>query len=185
MTAEGEAEPISGSMNSRVIDTRKGLIRHDDLDEETLAQILRLLSALRDWRAAEQRLSFASRSALKLNDTDMKALRYVTASLNAGITVTAGALAENLHISTASTTKLLDRLERANHVLRKPHPTDRRAVTVEITAQTYRQLHASAERQQALKFEIARALSPDDRETVIRFLTDLTNATTISAALEG
>jgi DNA-binding MarR family transcriptional regulator len=110
---------------------------------------------------------------MKLNDTDMKALRYIIASMNADVAVTAGALSEHLHISTASTTKLLDRLERAGHIARRPHPTDRRAVTVEITEDTHREVRRTMGVQHARRFEVARELEPDERETVIRFLTKM------------
>lgn len=42
-------------------------------------------------------------------------------------------LADELDISTASTTKLLDRLERSGHLTRVPHPADRRSVTIQAT----------------------------------------------------
>jgi DNA-binding MarR family transcriptional regulator len=177
--ARREAQRISASLTDpRVIDPRQELVHHDDLGDEELAQIVRLLTAIREWRDADQRLSFESRSHLKLNETDMRALRYIIASMNADVPVTAGALADHLHISTASTTKLIDRLERAGHVVRRPHPSDRRAVTVQITEETHREVRKTMGRQHARRFEVARALSADDRETVIRFLHDL-SATTL------
>jgi DNA-binding MarR family transcriptional regulator len=180
--ARRDARRISASMiDPRVIDPRQELVRHDDLSEEELAQVVRLLAAMRAWRDADQRLSFESRAHLKLNETDMKALRYIIASMNADVPVTAGALSDHLHISTASTTKLLDRLERAGHVVRRPHPTDRRAVTVEITPETHREVCRTMGLQHARRFELVRALSPADRETVTRFLEDL-SATTLTAA---
>ncbi len=114
----------------------------------------------------------------------MKALRYIIASMNANVAVTAGALSEHLHISTASVTKLLDRLERAGHIVRRPHPTDRRAVTVEITPETHRQVRRTMGMQHARRFEVARALSPEEREIVTRFLDDLSATTLISAPPE-
>ncbi|MDN4595788.1 MarR family winged helix-turn-helix transcriptional regulator [Leifsonia virtsii] len=180
--ARRDARRISASMiDPRVIDPRQELVRHDDLSEEELAQVVRLMAAMRAWRDADQRLSFASRAHLKLNETDMKALRYIIASMNADVPVTAGALSDHLHISTASTTKLLDRLERAGHVVRRPHPTDRRAVTVEITPETHREVRRTMGLQHARRFELVRSLSPADRETVTRFLEDL-SATTLTTA---
>jgi len=180
--ARRDARRISASMiDPRVIDPRQELVSHDDLSDEELAQVVRLLAAMRAWRDADQRLSFESRAHLKLNETDMKALRYIIASMNADVPVTAGALSDHLHISTASTTKLLDRLERAGHVVRRPHPTDRRAVTVEITPETHREVRRTMGLQHARRFELVRALSPADRETVTRFLEDL-SATTLTPA---
>jgi len=182
-SAKGEAHRVSGSLlDPRVIDPRQELVRHDDLSDEELSQIVRVLTAMRDWREAEQKLSFESRTHLKLNETDMKALRYIIASMNADVAVTAGALSEHLHISTASTTKLLDRLEKAGHIVRRPHPTDRRAVTVEITEETHRQVRRTMGLQHAKRFDVARRLTPEEREVVVRFLTGLTETTVPTTA---
>jgi DNA-binding MarR family transcriptional regulator len=185
MSSKEDARRISGSLiDPRVIDPRQELVRHDDLSDDELQQVIGVLDAVRGWREAEQRLSFESRTAMQLNETDMKALRYIIASTNANVAVTAGALAEHLHISTASVTKLLDRLERAGHIVRKPHPTDRRAVTVEITAETHRQVRRTMGLQHARRFEVAKALSPDEREIVTRFLHDLSATTEVTAPPE-
>lgn len=169
-----DARRISGSLlDPRVIDPRQELVTHDDLDEKELEQVVDVLTAIRDWREAEQRLNFESRTHMKLNETDMKALRYIIASMNQGVDVTAGALAEHLHVSTASTTKLLDRLERAGHIERHAHPTDRRVITIAITADTHEEVRRTVGRQHARRFEVAKSLTPSEREVVIRFLTDL------------
>ena len=47
--------------------------------------------------------------------------------------VTPADLARRLQISTASTTKLVDRLEESGHVRRGPHPTDRRSRALTLT----------------------------------------------------
>ena len=169
-----DARRISGSLlDPRVIDPRQELVAHDDLSEQEIEQIVALLTAIRDWREAEQRLNFESRTHMKLNETDMKALRYIIASMNQGVDVTAGALAEHLHVSTASTTKLLDRLERAGHIERRPHPTDRRVITIVITDATHEEVRRTVGLQHARRFEVARNLKPAEREVVTRFLTDL------------
>jgi DNA-binding MarR family transcriptional regulator len=110
---------------------------------------------------------------MKLNETDMKALRYLVAAKNQRQVVTPGLLSEHLSISTAATTKLLDRLAAAGHIERAPHPTDRRAVTVTITRSTHEHVRDSVGRLHARRFEAAAALTPAEREVVIRFLDDL------------
>src|SRR6478735_5021963 len=184
--ARRNARRISESLTDpRIIDPRQELVRHDDLSEDELGEIVGLLAAMREWREADQRLSFESRTHMKLNETDMRALRYIIASMNADVPVTAGALSDHLHISTASTTKLLDRLEKAGHVVRRPHPTDRRAVTVEITPETHREVRRTMGLQHARRFEVVRSLSPDDRDTVTRFLHDLSATTLASVPAAG
>lgn len=185
MSSKDEARRISGALiDPRVIDPRQELVRHDNLTDDELQQIIGVLDAVRHWREAEQRLNLESRTALQLNETDMKALRYVIASMNADVAVTAGALSEHLHVSTASVTKLLDRLERAGHIVRRPHPTDRRAVTVEITPETHQQVRRTMGMQHARRFEVARSLTTDERKVVTRFLDDLTATTLVSAPPE-
>ena len=39
------------------------------------------------------------------------------------------------------------------HVVRRPHPTDRRAVTVEITPETHREVRRTMGQQHARRFE--------------------------------
>lgn len=138
-----------------------------------MSQIVRLLVAMRRWREAEQRVSLESRSQMHLNETDMKALRFLIAAKNQKAPVTAGALSEHLGISTASTTKLLDRLAASGHIERGPHPTDRRAITVTITQHTHEEVRETIGRRHARRFEAAARLTPAEREVVIRFLTDL------------
>lgn len=164
---------IDAMLDPRVIDPDQQLVDYTGLDDAEIAQIVRVLMGIREWRESEQRVSLRSRSAMKLNETDMKALRFLVAAKNQGTTVTAGMLAEHLGISTASTTKLLDRLEAAGHIERAPHPTDRRALTISITDRTHEQVRDGVGRMHAHRFEVAAALSPAERETVIRFLSQL------------
>ncbi len=141
-----------------------------DADVDSVVQVL---AALRAWADAEQTMSRASQEQMKLNATDMKALRFLMASRSADAIVTPGRLAEMLGISTASTTKLLDRLERAGHVVRSPHPTDRRALMITVTDRTRTEARETVGRLHARRFAAAARLSPEERDVVIRFLTDL------------
>ena len=184
-SARDDQRRISASLvDPRIIDPRQELVQHSDLADEELEQITRLLTAMREWREADQRLSFESRTHMKLNETDMRALRYIIAATNAKVPVTAGALSDHLRISTASTTKLLDRLERAGHVVRRPHPTDRRAVTVEITPETRREVRRTMGVQHARRFEVVKALTSEERGTVTRFLRDLAATTVVTSPQE-
>lgn len=164
---------MEAMLDPRILDPREELVSYHDLSDDEIAQIVRLLTAMREWREVEQRLSLQSRSDMRLNETDMRALRFLIAAKNQHQPVTAGALSEHLGISTASTTKLLDRLTAAGHIERAPHPTDRRAITVTITQHTHEQVRESVGRRHARRFEAAARLTPGEREVVIRFLRDL------------
>ncbi|ACQ79229.1 transcriptional regulator, MarR family [Beutenbergia cavernae DSM 12333] len=165
--------PPSALLDPRVIDPGQEVVSHAGMDEAEITQVVRVLTAIRGWRETEQRISLASRDHMKLGETDMRALRFLVAAKNQGIAVTPGMLAEHLNISSAATTKLLDRLSAAGHVERGPHPTDRRALVVTITQSTHEQVRDTVGRTHARRFEAAARLTPDERETVVRFLRDL------------
>lgn len=171
-----QSRTISGSLlDPRVIDPHQELVNYSDRDDADIAQIVRVLAAVRDWREAEQRMSDRSRKFMKLNETDMKALRFIIASKNQSVDVTPGGLAEHLKISTASTTKLLDRLAKAGHISRAPHPSDRRALVISVTDETHKTVRASVGKMHSMRFEAAARLTPDEREIVIRFLQDMSS----------
>jgi DNA-binding MarR family transcriptional regulator len=155
-------------------DPRSELIDRSGLDPVDVRQIGELMAALGRLRDAEQELSEASLRYMKLNETDMRALHYLIVSGNQGLTVTPGALSAHLKISTASTTKMLDRLERAGHITRQAHPTDRRALAIFITPETHTAAMNTVGRQQSKRFYAAARLSREERATVIRFLDDMT-----------
>jgi DNA-binding MarR family transcriptional regulator len=165
--------PQDEVLDPRVIDPREELVDYSSLDGDEIDQIVRVLASIRRWREYEQAVSSVSRSRMRLNETDMRALRLLVAAKNQGTPMTAGALAEQLAITTAAVTKLLDRLAAAGHIERLPHPSDRRAVVVTITQATHEQVRDAVGRLHAHRFEAAKALSPEDREVVIRFLDDL------------
>ncbi|PZR51965.1 MarR family transcriptional regulator [Xylanimonas oleitrophica] len=165
-------------LDPRVIDPDGVLVPRDGLDDADLDQVVRVMVALSAWRAAEQQASEAARRSMNLGETDMRALRFAVAARHAGRVVTPGALADHLRISTASTTKLVDRLVAAGHVRRVPHPTDRRSVGVEVTEEAARAARETVGRGHARRFEVAARLTPRDREVVARFLEDLARATT-------
>ncbi|MCM3659250.1 MarR family transcriptional regulator [Agromyces mediolanus] len=154
----------------RIVDRDEELVDRSGLADEEVDQVVRVMQALRGWHAAAEQMSEASRRYMRLNQTDMRAIRFLIAARNQGLVVTPGALAEHLGISSASTTKLLDRLERGGHVTRAPHPSDRRALAIAVTEHTRRDARETVGRQHARRFAAAAALAPEEREVVIRFL---------------
>lgn len=168
------SEEADWLLDPRVIDADQQLVDRSQLSERDIAQITRVLAGMRNWREEEERIRLQSRTDMELNENDMRALRFLVASKNIGAVVTPGALAGHLDISTASTTKLLDRLAAAGHVTRVPHPTDRRALAIKITDATHRRVRESVGRTHARRFDVVAGLSPAERDVVIRFLDDLT-----------
>ncbi|WP_308465135.1 MarR family winged helix-turn-helix transcriptional regulator [Rathayibacter soli] len=172
-------------LDPRIIDPGQQLVDYSGMDEEEITEITRVLVGIRRWRESEQAMSFRSRSHMQLNETDMKALRFLVVAQNQGVIATPGALAEHLGISTASTTKLLDRLAAAGHIQRSPHPTDRRALAITITTHTHQQVRDTVGKMHARRFDVAARLSSSERETVIRFLNELSDTGDEPIEMEG
>lgn len=155
-------------------DPESELVDRSTMAATEVAHIGELMAALGRLRSAEQQLSDASLKYMQLNQSDMRALHFLIVAANAKETTTPGAIASHLKISTASTTKLLDRLESAGHIIRQPHPTDRRALAISITPKTQRAAMETVGRQHAKRFHAAARLSAAERDVVIRFLDDMT-----------
>ena len=142
---------------------------------EVVDHISKLMGALGDLRLTERELSEASRRYMKLNETDMRAVHYLTLCANQGTVATPGSLARHLGISTASTTKLLDRLQAGGHITRSQHPSDRRALAIAVTSKTHQAAIETVGRQQAKRIHAAARLTAEERDIVIRFLRDMTS----------
>lgn len=154
-------------------DPDEQLVERGALSEEEIGQITEVMTALAQLRQVDDDLFEASQRYMKLGRTDMQAIRFLIVAHNMGTAVTAGAIAAHLRISTASTTKLLDRLEHGGHITREPHPTDRRAIVIEVTPETMRTAMLTVGRQHAKRLHAAARLSPEERRVVVRFLTDM------------
>lgn len=145
-------------------------------------QIASLMNALAHLREAEQALSDASRRYMRLNAQDMRALHYLIVAKRQDRITTPGMLAAHLRVSAASMTKLLNRLERDGHIVRRLHPTDRRAFSIEITPATEASATQTVGRQHARRLYAAARLTGDEREVVIRFLEDMAQELSLSHA---
>lgn len=174
MSPDTEAGGATQSLYDVAFSDPEGvLVDRSSASPADLAQVSRMMTALATLRQAEERLAEAATRYMLLNRTDMRAIHFLIVSQNLGEAVTPGALASHLGISTASTTKLLDRLERGGHIVREPHPTDRRALIVQITPETRTAAMETVGRQQARRFNAAARLTPGEREVVIGFLEDM------------
>lgn len=162
-------------MDVRLVDPGQDLVDFSALSEEAISQITHVLTAIKRWRESERAISFQSRSDMKLGENDMKALRFLVAAQHQNLVVTPGSLAEHLAISTASTTKLLDRLETGGHIERAAHPSDRRALMISITKATHEHVRDTVGRTHARRFDVAARLTASEREIVVRFLNDLSD----------
>lgn len=145
-----------------------------EMHEDDVAEITRLTDALALLRETERGLTESSRTAMGLTELEMRALRFLVVAQRSGTIATPSMLAEHLGISAASTTKLLNRLERGERVARGIHPDDRRAIRLEVDPMTTALVQRSVARQQARRFAAAARLTDHERVVVTRFLQDLT-----------
>ncbi len=149
------------------------LVDRKGLDPDGIAQITRLMKSMAKLRDAEESLSKASQRFMQLSEIEMRGIHYLIVAQNQKTVVTPGAIAQHLGITSASTTKLLDRLERGEHILRGPHPTDRRSLSISVTEATHAVARDTVGRTHANRFIVAASLSPDEREVVIGFLDEV------------
>jgi len=160
------------------------LIDRTRLSETDLEQCIRVMEALREWQEAARALSEASKRYMKLNESDMRAIRMLIRAQQQHQIVTPKDIAREVGISSASTTKLVDRLVDGGHLIRVPHPSDRRTTCIEVTEHTRLSAHETIGRQHARRFTAAASMSWEDREAVIRFLGALVEADTPQGDLD-
>lgn len=129
-----------------------------------------LLEAMRRFRLADTGMRRRTARAMDMNESDMVALQLVVAAERHGTVVTPNAIANHLDISTASTTKLVDRLEAAGYLVREPHPHDRRSVRLLPTPRAHDEIRARLTLMHAEMERVARAVPEESRAHVAAFL---------------
>jgi DNA-binding MarR family transcriptional regulator len=105
----------------------------DEEQDLTFEEIRRLLYR-RDLAVAAHRAALAR--SLGLTDVEMLALVH----LGEQGEMAPSAIAALLHLSSGGATALVQRLERAGHVTRKPHPSDRRSILIALSPAMVRRL---------------------------------------------
>lgn len=140
------------------------------------AQTIDVLNMLRRYRGAEIAMRARTRASMGMNETDLMALRFLLREQRAGRIVRPIDLARVLDISTASTTTLIDRLEKGGHAQREPHPTDRRAGIVVPTTSSDEEVQATLGAMHRRMLAYVDSLSDHDRAVVTRFLAGMSSA---------
>ncbi|MGB3414846.1 MAG: MarR family transcriptional regulator [Microbacteriaceae bacterium] len=171
--SEGSPSVESSLYDVNASDPNGLLVDRSELGTEDVAQITRLMNSMANLRRAEDELSKASQKFMQLSETEMRAIHFLIVAANQKQIVTPGAISRHLGITSASTTKLLDRLERDEHIVRSPHPTDRRALSISVSEQTHSVARDTVGRTQANRFIVAALLQPEEREVVTRFLNEI------------
>lgn len=89
-----------------------------------------VMEAMRSYRAAEVAMRRRTQQAMEMGENELLVLRFLARARLRGSVVTPVTLSRYLGITSASTTALLDRLEKSGHLTRSPNPDDRRSVLV-------------------------------------------------------
>lgn len=127
------------------------------------------LVALHQLQVASSRVVSRVAAELGMIAPDLRALYLVSVTPDSTPTV----VADHLGLTTGSVTSLLDRLERAGLATRRPHPRDRRSVTLALTPRGTEVIDRVNERYgQALSATV----SADDIPEVTRSLLAISDA---------
>ncbi len=132
----------------------------------------RLVIILREFAIASRRWIDKTSARNNMHRTDLDALVALMRSEHDGEDCTPSRLANELGITRAAATALIDRLEGAGHAERYRSGTDRRQVLVSMTdkahREAYRMFAPMGDRLQALVDD----MSEVERDAVSRFLTE-------------
>lgn len=106
---------------------------------------------------------------LQINATDFNALRHLVF----GAPLTPGGLAGKLSISSAASSALVDRLSARGHVVRTPHPSDRRSVLVHASPETVGLMVSALRPIFQEPHEHLNHATPENQQAVVAFLEDV------------
>ena len=138
--------------------------------------VLQVLQAVRAFSDAMDRMHGDMKDDMEMNASDLSALRMLIMREQRGQAVSPHDVAEHLRISTASTTKLLDRLTRSGHVERRPHPRDGRARVIVLTDESRKTFFRHfGERLQSMR-RVADRYTDAELAVIARFLAELGDA---------
>ncbi len=135
-----------------------------------------VLQAFRLYRAAEAAMRRRTRDSMSMGENELLVLRYLLKAQGEGRSVGPTELSRYLGISTASTTALVDRLEKSGHVTRRAHPTDRRSVHVVATDRSDVEVRETLGRMHERMLAAVEGMSPDEARIVIECLGRLQQA---------
>lgn len=134
----------------------------DTAPEELTQAVRRLDMALSRWHgeAAER---------LGIDEAELLALARLAMDENQG----PADLARSLHMTSGAMTAVLDRLAGHGHLVRAPHPTDRRRVALRLTSGAHAAARAEVHPMAEAMNDLGRRLSPAERAAVGRYLDEL------------
>ena len=134
--------------------------------------------ALQRFGLARDRMRAALAKAAGMAETDLDALEY----LEAEGPLTQRQLGQRLGITSGAVTMLADRLEAGGWILRQPHPTDRRATLLSLSARALRVAPAELDAYHDAVRALARAVPAAQRVVIAAFLDRAADAASSAAS---
>ncbi|MCT9821257.1 MarR family transcriptional regulator [Microbacterium sp. W1N] len=144
----------------------------DDITSDDIEQ--RVTAALARYRAADAAMHTRARQASGMTDNELRIVQFLMSENDSERAVTPTLIARHLGITSASTTALLDRLERSGVVQRARHPSDRRSLHIQMTPRGYDTVDTSLEVFADALRRVSSELSASERRTVVGFFDRLT-----------
>ncbi len=121
-------------------------------------------------RASDQLLGELNRRLKADFDLSISAATVLAIIDGAAEPITPGIIAERAIIAAASTTSVLDTLERRGLVERRPHPTDRRKLLIDLTPSGRRTIDKILPGVHRLETAVMSALSEQERRDLLRLI---------------
>lgn len=133
-----------------------------------------VLEALRIYRAAEVAMRRRTRDSMSMGENELLVLRYLLR--DSSRQVRPGELTKYLGLSTASTTAILDRLERSGHITRAANPDDRRSIFVQVTPRADAEVRHTLGNMHDRMLAAVIDMTPDESAAVVAFLRRMSDA---------
>lgn len=119
-------------------------------------------------------MEFIMRQEMDLNETDFQAMQHLMKQRS----MSPGDLAKVLHLTAAATTTVIDRLAAKGHIVRTPHPTDRRRWLITPSEESVRIAMAKLMPMIMDVDNMVRRYEPDQQDVIVEFLQNVVTAMT-------
>jgi len=136
-----------------------------------------LAASLQSFGLERDRMRAALAHHARISETDLDALEHLEAD---GL-LTQRDLGERLGITSGAVTMLVDRLEAAGWVARRPHPSDRRYTLLELSAKAAADSPAALDAYHAAIRALVAITPSDQRDIIINFLQAAAKAASTAA----
>ena len=137
-----------------------------------------LAASLQRFGLERDQMRAALAREVKVSSTDLDALEH----LEADGPLTQRDLGERLSITSGAVTMLVDRLEASGLVVRRPHPSDRRYVLIELSAKVASEAPAALVAYHTSIRTLVGSMSAEQRGTISAFLKAAADAAGKAAA---